>query len=123
MQELRDIKGLVEIPDYSWLYILIIAFVVIVIVFLVYRYLSRPKYTYIKLSPKELAFNELKSINLDDTKSSVYTFTQNFIYFDDSDEIKNFVDSLEIYKYKKTVPNLSQSDKEFIQNFVDRISL
>lgn len=123
MEGLRDIKGLAEIPDYSLLYIVAIVFVLMVFMFLVYRYFTKPKYVFKKPDLKELAFKELKSINLDDTKSSVYTFTQNFAYFDDSDEVRNFVDSLEIYKYKKDVPNLSQDDKEFIKNFISRISL
>ncbi|QKF64413.1 hypothetical protein [Campylobacter corcagiensis] len=123
MEGLRDIKGLAGIPDYSLLYIVAIVFIFAIIVFLIYKYFTKPKYIFKVLSPKELAFKELKSINLDDTKSSVYTFTQNFTYFDDSDEVRNFVDSLEIYKYKKDVSNLSQDDKEFIKNFISRISL
>lgn len=124
MQELKDIRGLVDIPDYTvYLWWLLALILVVFIVFLLLKFLKKPMYKITILSKKELAFKALKDLNFSDTKDVVYTFTQNFAYFDNSDEINEFVKNLSIYKYKKDTPNLSSSDKEYIQNFIDGIKL
>lgn len=125
MEGLRDIRGLVEIPSYNG-YILWAIFTIllsIIALYLIAKFRKKQVYSYEIPSQKELAFKALKELNFSDTKEIVYTFTQNFAYFDDSDEVREFVKSLEIYKYKKDTPNLKSSDREYIKNFIDRISL
>lgn len=115
MQGLRDIKGLLEIQDYS-LYILI--FLVVISLLIVFYVIKKLFFKKRVLNPKQLMQKELKSIDLNDTKNSAYTLTQaiNILENQDYDEL---LKTLEKYKYKKEVMDFSEDEKQQIKLFVD----
>ena len=124
MEELKDIKGIIEVPDYSlWILLSIIACVVFCLIILIYFFKNRRKKRK-KPTLKQIAMKNLKEINFDDTKCAVYTFCENFQYFIDEKNKESFEQlqkELEIYKYKKEIEKLSDEEKNRIKNMIKEI--
>ena len=124
MEELKDIKGIIEVPDYSlWILLSIIAFVVFCLIILIYFFKNRRKKRK-KTSLKQIAMKNLKEIDFDDTKSAVYTFCENFQYFiyeKNKEAFENLQKELEIFKYKKEIEKLSDEQKTKIKNMIKEI--
>lgn len=124
MEELKDIKGIIEVPDYSlWILLSIIAFVVFCLIILIYFFKNRRKKRK-KPSLKQIAMKNLKEIDFDDTKSAVYTFCENFQYFineKNQETFENLQKELETFKYKKEIEKLSDEQKTKIKNMIKEI--
>ncbi|MDD4330694.1 MAG: hypothetical protein PHD79_12175 [Aliarcobacter sp.] len=124
MEELKDIKGIIEVPDYSlWILLSIIACVVFCLIILVYFFKNRRKKRK-KPSLKQIAMKNLKEIDFDNTKSTVYSFCENFQYFINEKNKESFEQlqkELEIYKYKKEIEKLSDEQKNRIKNMIKEI--
>jgi hypothetical protein len=118
---LRDIKDIVEVTEYSFeTLIAVIVFSLILFAIFVYLYKNR-RIRRKKPTKKELALKRLKSIDFDDVKSAVYSFSvDGFLFTDDSniDEFKKIEDKLKGYKYQKDIPLLENSTKEMMREFI-----
>jgi hypothetical protein len=118
---LRDKKDIVEVTEYSFeTLIAVIVFSLILFAIFVYLYKNR-RIRRKKPTKKELALKRLKSIDFDDVKSAVYSFSvDGFLFTDDSniDEFKKIEDKLKGYKYQKDIPLLENSTKEMMREFI-----
>ncbi|BCD67558.1 hypothetical protein [Nitratiruptor sp. YY09-18] len=121
MEKLRDIKGLVEIPDYSFFlyifFIVVVTTLAAVLVYLVIKAIgSRKK------SKREEVLQKLRSLNLDNPKEVAYAITRYGRYIvNDSARAKMYeelVRRLTPYKYKKEVPKLDSETKKMINLFL-----
>ena len=121
MEGLRDIKGIVTVHEYSFETLLaIIITTIIVLSILFYLYKNRRKRGK-KLNKYELALKNLKNIDFDDVKKTVYTFSvDGFLHTDEKniDEFKKIEDELLKYKYQKEVPSIDEALKIRIENFI-----
>ena len=124
MEELKDIKGIIDVPDYSlWILLSIIVCVIFSLVLAIYFFKNRRKKRK-KPTLKQIAMKNLKEINFDDTKGAVYSFCENFQYFIDEKNKESFEQlqkELEIYKYKKEIEKLSDKEKNRIKNMIKEI--
>ena len=124
MEELKDIKGIIDVPDYSlWILLSIIACVVFCLIILIYFFKNRRKKRK-KPTLKQIAMKNLKEIDFDDTKSAVYTFCENFQYFIDEKNKESFEKlqkELEIFKYKKDIEKLSDEQRNRIKSMIKEI--
>ena len=124
MEELKDIKGIIEVPDYSlWILLSIIACVVFCLIILIYFFKNRRKKRK-KPSLKQIAMKNLKEIDFDDTKSAVYSFCENFQYFINEKNKESFEElqkELEIFKYKKEIEKLSDEQRNRIKSMIKEI--
>ena len=124
MEELKDIKGIIDVPDYSlWILLSIIVCVIFSLVLAIYFFKNRRKKRK-KPTLKQIAMKNLKEINFDDTKCAVYTFCENFQYFIDEKNKESFEQlqkELEIYKYKKKVEKLSEEQINKIKSMIKEI--
>ena len=124
MEELKDIKGIIDVPDYSlWILLSIIVCVIFSLVLAIYFFKNRRKKRK-KPTLKQIAMKNLKEINFDDTKCAVYTFCENFQYFIDEKNKESFEQlqkELEIYKYKKEVEKLSEVQINKIKSMIKEI--
>ena len=124
MEELKDIKGIIDVPDYSlWILLSIIVCVIFSLVLAIYFFKNRRKKRK-RLTLKQIAMKNLKEINFDDTKCAVYTFCENFQYFIDEKNKESFEQlqkELEIFKYKKEIEKLSDEEKNRIKNMIKEI--
>ena len=124
MEELKDIKGIIDVPDYSlWILLSIIVCVIFSLVLAIYFFKNRRKKRK-KPTLKQIAMKNLKEINFDDTKCAVYTFCENFQYFIDEKNKESFEQlqkELEIFKYKKEIEKLSDEEKNRMRNMIKEI--
>ena len=125
MEQLRDIKGLVEVTDYSLYYLLgLIGLAVIilgVLSFFLYRYLTKKE----KMTQQKLAKIRLKEFDFDGTKESLYAFShlaQYAVNGEQRERLEEILKALESYKYKKEMPVLSDALKLKIEQFIKEVS-
>jgi len=121
MEELRDIKGLVEVTDYSLYYLLgiaaVSAVIVLLLALLLYRYLKKKE----PMTPKKKAIELLEKFEFGDAKESAYAFTHlaNYAVSDDQRrELEQLLKELETYKFRKEVPVLDDALKKRIEKFI-----
>ena len=125
MEQLRDIKGLVEVTDYSLYYLLGLVGVAVVILLvlgiLLYKRLTRK----VPMTQQKLAKALLKKFEIGDAKESAYEFSH-LAQYAVSDEqrqaLQEILSELEQYKYKKEVPELDAALKEKMKQFVKEVS-
>lgn len=126
MEDLKDIKGgFVEPPDASFLYLMLTIFGTVALLiglFFLFKWLSKPKRKRKRLTAKERAIVNLKEMSFDNTKEAVYTFSENIQIVASNDEVKNFLEELEKYKFRKEVPTLSDDDREKMKKFIEEFT-
>jgi hypothetical protein len=121
VEELKDIKGIIEVPDYSLWILLSIIMGVILCLFLLIYFLKNRRKRRKKLTLEQIAMKNLKEINFEDTKSAVYTFSEDFQYFindTNKESFENLQKELEIFKYKKQIEQLSEELKTNIKTLI-----
>ena len=121
MEELHDIKGIVEVTDYSLYYFLatvgVSVMVLIVVGIMLYKYLSKKDL----LTQKKVAMELLKKFEFGDAKESVYEFShlaQYAVNDTQRKELEELLTELERYKFKKDVPELDEKLKAKMKKFI-----
>ena len=120
MEKLRDIKGIVEVTDYSIYYLGALIFLVFVAIIAIIWFLRRPKKRK-KPTKEELALSNLKNIDYKNPKDVAYSFSLNIPFFTNeknSEEIKKILEKLEVYKYKKEIPNMDEELKKSVKKII-----
>jgi Flp pilus assembly protein TadB len=121
MEELRDIKDIVSVEDYSFEILLIITlFSIAVVSFALYFYKNRRKRRK-KMTKREIALNSLKSIDYKNQKEVAYRFTIDgamFVNEKNEQEFKDIKEKLIVYKYKKDVPKLDRDLETRVKEFI-----
>jgi signal recognition particle subunit SEC65 len=124
VEELKDIKGIIEVPDYSlWILLSMTTGVLVFLILAIYFFKNRRKKRK-RLTSKQIAMKNLKEIDFDDTKGAVYTFCENFQYFIDEKNEESFEKlqkELEIFKYKKEIEKLSDEEINRIKSMIKEI--
>jgi hypothetical protein len=124
VEELKDIKGIIEVPDYSlWILLSMTTGVLVFLILAIYFFKNRRKKRK-RLTSKQIAMKNLKEIDFDDTKGAVYTFCENFQYFIDEKNEESFEKlqkELEIFKYKKEIEKLSEEQTNKIKSMIKEI--
>ncbi len=121
MEKLRDIKPLVEIPDYSfYLYILVMVVITLLaalMLFFLIRKLSKKK-----VNQREQILQRLRSLPFDNPKEVAYQMTKygKYLVKDESSArlYEDLVRKLTKYKYKRDVSPLDESLKKEIKLFL-----
>ncbi|HIO91047.1 MAG TPA: hypothetical protein EYG69_04670 [Campylobacterales bacterium] len=122
-EELKDIKGLVEIPDISFIvFVLVVGFVLIILSTLIYLFIKGKRGK--KATKKQIMLQSLKTLDFSDAKNSAYIFTKNCHLFLDETNQKRYndiCDKLEIYKYKKDIPLMDKYTKQEMIEFISEL--
>ena len=125
MEELRDIKGLVEVSDHSLYYlsgVVAAAFLLLVVLgVLIYKYLNKKE----PLTQKQVAMALLEKFEFGDAKQSAYEFShlaQYAVSETQRKELEELLAELEHYKFKKEVPELDAALKSRMQAFIKGLS-
>lgn len=125
---LHDIKGLVEIQEYSVYYfsalVLVGLIVLLGLLYLLYKYLQNKKKFNIRKEHQKL----LHEIDFSDAKKAAYEITQlGGIFKDDTPRHERaftlLVEDLESYKYKKDVSAFSSESKHLLENYLGLIDV
>jgi hypothetical protein len=121
LAQLKDIKPIVEVVDYSFYYLLaLIVFICLIMVFILYKYFARVKKTK-KPSKRSIALKRLKTLDFENTKDVVYTFSiEGYIFINEKNkqEFEAIEKELESYKYRKDVKRLPDDLQERIKTFI-----
>jgi hypothetical protein len=124
MEELRDIKGLVDVTDYSLYYLLGIVGVTVIVItllgFLLYKRLTKKEL----LTQQEMAINLLQKFEFGDAKKSAYAFShlaQYAVNETQRQELEQLLVELEAYKFKKEVPVLDEELKAKMHAFMKEV--
>lgn len=116
MQGLKDIKGLMDIQEYSmYIFIALLLLAILLIGYLIKKFWPRKK----PLSKEEIAKNELISINVENSKECAYVLGR-VSHELNLEEEKDFISSLQKYKYKKDVTPLSIEEKEKLRKIKEK---
>ena len=125
MEQLRDIKGLAEVTDYSLYYLLgligLAVVAVALLAFFVYKFVNKKE----KMTQQKLARERLKELKIEDAKESAYLFTHLAQYAAgeaQKAQLEEILKALEPYKYKKEVPELDDVLKLKMQQFIKEVS-
>ncbi len=126
MEELKDIKGLVEVPDSSFTDLMMLigaGVLVLVLLIALVLWLKKPKRRRHRATPEEIAKAQLQAINFEDTKESVYTFSEaTQILAPEHQGLRDLLQRLEQYKYQREVPPLSEEDREKMKQIIEEIT-
>ena len=124
--KLKDIKELVDIPDYSiYLYMLLWilgSLVFFILLFILIRLIiNRGK------NRRKLYYKTLKEIDLNDSKKAAYEITKYTRLLIQSDREKKLalelIEELDRYKYKKDVEPLGSQAKILFGRFMDNVDV
>ena len=126
LAQLKDIKPIVEVHSDSFsIFIALVSVIVLVILFLIYKYTTRVKKT--KTIPKrKVILQKLKDLDYSNTKEVVYSFSVDaFLFVTDKnkEEFKKIEKELAQYKYKKD-EDTAQLPSELItqiQEFIKKL--
>jgi flagellar biosynthesis/type III secretory pathway M-ring protein FliF/YscJ len=125
MEGLKDIKPLVAVPDNSLWMVLSIMIGLLLVALLLYLWFKKPKRKRRKQrTPKEQALQNLATIDFDKTKEAVYTFSENLHILlpqEQKEAFEKLLKKLEVYKYKKSVPALSETDKAEMKKMIEEV--
>jgi len=122
MEGLKDIQGVVAIPDHS-LEILIALIIVTLMILALGLYLFKNRRRRRKkLSPRALAKEALKGLDFENTKEAVYGFLENaepFVNEKNEALFRTIEEELTPYKYREEVPALEATLKKRMKQFIE----
>ena len=121
MEKLKDIKPLVEIPDYSFYlylgFIVLATLLAALAVYMLIKLIGKKKQ-----DRRQEILQRLRSMDLDDAKRVAYEFTKwgRYLVTDESRAkmYEELVRKLTRYKYKKDVPSLDEETKKELKLFL-----
>jgi len=121
MEELKDIKDIVEVQEYSLIILIGISFVALLLLMVALYFFKNRRRRNKKPTKKEIALEKLKNIDYNNTKEIVYTFeeeVQSFLTEKNQEAFNRIINALQVYKYKKEIPPFTTELKEQIQTFI-----
>ena len=125
MKELKDIKGIVTVPDDSFLQLMLTlggGLLLILILVGVFLWLKKPKRRRQRPTPQILAREQLKTIDFKDTKQSLYAFSEaTQVLIPEDERLQPLLDKLEPYKYRREVPPLEPQLKGSIERLIEEL--
>ena len=126
MEELKDIKGFVEVPDDSFFYLMMTlggVTLLLIAVGLLVGWLRKPKRRARGLTPEQLAKMALQTLDFSDTKEAVYGFSEHAQCLNpDHPELVTLLPKLERYKFQREVPELTQEDIESMRRIIKELT-
>jgi len=130
LEQLKDIKPPVEVPDHSlWVLVMIVVVVLLALTLLtvwLYHHFKHKRLRRRGVDPKKVARLVLKQIDFSDTKRAIYTFSEAMPLLiqeneDVQKEFQELLSALEKYKYKKEVPSLTKEDKRRMKQLIRKV--
>jgi len=121
MEKLKDIKDIVEVEDYSFFLLLALIITLLMALSLAFYLFKNRRRRRKKVTPKEQSLECLKSIDYHNPKEVAYTFeekVQPFLEERNQEEFDSISQELEVYKYKKEIPDLDETIAKRIKAFI-----
>ncbi|WP_281951346.1 hypothetical protein [Nitrosophilus kaiyonis] len=124
MEKLKDIKPIVEIPDFSfYAYIFSISIFTIFLLLLIYKIIKILSSK--KIDKRKEMIKKLKKVNFENPKKAAYQITKygrELVYDDRSYKIfEELLKRLQKYKYKKEVSKADEETKKYFKLFLETL--
>jgi len=125
---LHDIKPLMDVPDSSGSFLLLLMFVALII-FMGLAYLLYQRIRSIKrLDRRKYHYKILQKIDFSDPKRAAYMITEHGRFFaDDSERLyeayQNLIERLERYKYRKEVSPIDDESRSYYKIYLEMIDV
>ena len=125
---IHDIKPLMEVPDSSFGFLMIITVVSLLLLigggYLLYRFLRTRKQHNLR---KEF-YDALEQVDLSQAKSAAYQITEyGRLFASDSERLKeayeNLVEHLEPYKYRQVVDAIDEESRSYYKIYLEMIDV
>ncbi len=125
---LHDIRPLMEVPDSSFGFFLVVLVVGVVLIssasYLLYNYLKRDK----KINIRKEYYRALKKVDFKHPKEAAYQITfYGRLFADDSERLyeayHNLVAYLEPYKYKQHVEPIDDESRSYYKIYLEMIDV
>ena len=126
--KIHDIKGLIEVPDYS-IYIYYGLIIGAILLLCLIGYLIYKFYQNKKQNIRKEYLSKLKAIDfkLNSSKQNAYEITKygQLLAIDDREVqlLNDLVQNLETYKYKKNVDNFDNETKALYDRFIESLDV
>jgi hypothetical protein len=120
MQGLKDIKYLMNIQDYSWVFALVFFLSALVFFFYIMKKVFFKKHV---KTPIEIAKEKLGEISFADSKQTAYILSEILPILDEEKEFEKFLTVLDKYKYKKKVDAFSEEDENTILQIKEKYGI
>lgn len=125
MEELRDIKPIVEVPDASlWVLSALIVVAIAIIAFLAFWFIRRRRKKTDRYRAE--ALKRFAALDWSDTKQAVYEFSllaQYAVTPKTEAKLAELMRMLEPYKYQKEVPPLDAQTRSRMEAFIKEVRL
>ncbi len=120
--KINDIKELMDIPDNSFIFFIALCifgiFIFIAIVFLIIKFFKNKN-----KNQKKIYYEELRNLDYTHSKNAAYKATTYLRILAKSEKekefIKDLIEDINQYKYKKQVDKFDDKLKAKIENFMD----
>ncbi len=116
MNNLKDIKSIVTVPDDSLMYLLIAMTGLVIAVFFIWKVIKIKQN-----NDRKIAIEKLKKLDFTDSKTVAYDFKRYAqILYSEENKVKfeQINSDLEQYKYKKHVADLEEALIQKIKDFI-----
>lgn len=125
MGKIKDIKPIVDIPDFSFYAYIFSSLILVLIIMLLFFELIKI-YAKKKIDKRKEMIKELKSLDFSDSKKAAYTITKygrELVYDDRSYKIfEELLTNLQKYKYRKNPPKMDEDVKKYLRLFIETVN-
>lgn len=114
MGKLKDIQDIVYITDNTFFIMVLVLLITIILLSIIFYFKFKTKKRKSKKSKEVKYYEILKNLKFTDIKKDIYSFIIHIKYFEnelDPDLLKDILKRIEIYKYKKDIPEMENKDK------------
>ncbi len=122
LKGLKDIKNIVQIPDFSFYIFLSLVIVGVIVVIILSIYIFK----FIKKrdqSKRKIYIQKLKNIDLNDSKKAAYMITKYARVLANTKEsekiLEELLKELDKYKYVKNSPKMDEQSKKYLKLFLE----
>ncbi len=122
LKGLKDIKNIVQIPDFSFYIFLSLIIVGVIVVIILSIYIFK----FIKKrgqSKRKFYIQKLKNIDLNDSKKAAYMITKYARALANTKEsekiLEELLKELDKYKYVKNSPKMDEQSKKYLKLFLE----
>jgi len=125
---IHDIKPLMEVPDSSFTFLMVILLVLLVLFsgvsYLLYRYFKKRK----QINRRKENYKALESIDFSQPKRAAYDITEyGRLFASDSQRLyeayQNLIEHLEPYKYKRKVDAIDEESRSYYKIYLEMIDV
>lgn len=125
MNKIKDIKPIVDIPDFSF-YAYIVSVIIFILIISIFFYKIVRIFSKKKVDKRKEMIEELKNLDFSDSKKAAYLITKygrELVHDDRSYKIfEELLYKLQKYKYRKNPSKITKDVKDYLKLFIETVN-